>query len=43
VSEKKMVTAYKAHQVELSICYTATAQGKETGQRFRNHHATLSE
>lgn len=35
VSEKIMVTAYKAHQFELSVCYMVTAQGTETGQRFQ--------
>jgi hypothetical protein len=41
--EKKIVTAYKAHQVELSVCYVATAQGTKTGQKLRNHYVTLSE
>jgi hypothetical protein len=38
MTEKKMVTVYKDHQVELSVCYIAIAQGIETGQRFKNHH-----
>ena len=35
VLEKKLVTVYKAHQVEISVCSIAIAQGTETGQRFQ--------
>jgi hypothetical protein len=41
VSEKKLATAYKAHQVELSVWSTATAQGTEIGKRFQESSCNI--
>jgi hypothetical protein len=41
VSEKKLITAYIANQVELSVWSIATAQGTETGQRFQKSSCNI--